>query len=134
MSGEPVISFTGHVGRDPERSEKIPDAVNFSVAVTPRKKDQQTGDWQDQETQWYDCTAWGSLGNGVLDAVKRGELVTVQGAFRQAQAWQSDDGEKSGVRLRVTVREIGVTVKKNTGGASQADGWATAGSNDQTPF
>jgi len=60
MARDNFVQIIGSVGGDPElRFSTGGVAVcSFSVAWTPRKKNQLTGEWSDGDTSWFRCTAW----------------------------------------------------------------------------
>ncbi|MGW0663044.1 single-stranded DNA-binding protein [Streptodolium elevatio] len=154
------ITITGNLTRDPEVGHTASGAffARFSIAVTPRKFDQQSNQWTDGETTFWDTTAWRALGEHVAESLTKGDRVIATGTVR-THRWKD---EKSGdVRSRVVLEleDIGPSLtwataaltKANrsngaprTNGASEdpwangpADGWApakAAASDDNPPF
>jgi single-strand DNA-binding protein len=74
----------GHLGQDPElRYTGDGTAVaNFSVATNQYDRD---------EPEWHNCTAWGSLAEVVGEHLAKGERVFVGGSLRTRQ-WEDSDG------------------------------------------
>jgi len=74
----------GHLGQNPElRYTGSGKAVcNFSVATNQYDRD---------EPEWHNCTAWGDLGEIVNEHLSKGERVFVEGSLRTRQ-WEDSDG------------------------------------------
>ena len=74
----------GHLGQDPElRYTGSGKAVcNFSVATNQYDRD---------DPEWHNCTAWGSLAEVCNEHLAKGERVFVEGSLRTRQ-WEDSDG------------------------------------------
>jgi single-strand DNA-binding protein len=81
MSGEPLITLVGNLGKDPEVFiTKSGTAIGkFNVAVTPRKKEGES--WVDDKTIWFSVSLWGRDGEAAVDSLKKGDKVIVTGRF-----------------------------------------------------
>ena len=79
-----TAEILGHLGQDPElRYTSDRTAVaNFSVATNQYDRD---------EPEWHNCTAWGSLAEIVNEHLAKGERVFVEGSLRTRQ-WEDSDG------------------------------------------
>ena len=79
-----TAEILGHLGQDPElRYTSDGTAVaNFSVATNQYDRD---------EPEWHNCTAWGSLAEIVNEHLAKGERVFVEGSLRTRQ-WEDSDG------------------------------------------
>lgn len=88
--------ITGRVGKAPEkRSDKAP--AEFSVAVDQGTREERT-------SAWYTVKAFGKLGDVVMQAVGKGDLVTVHGRMEQRK-WTSAAG-KEGLAIEVSATDI----------------------------
>lgn len=85
---------------------------NFSVAVTPRTKNQQTNAWEDDTTTWHNLTVWGSMADNVHDSLKGGEQVIVIG-HNKTRSYKDRDGNDQ-TAVNVIVDYIGVTMRWGT--------------------
>lgn len=105
MANEPIITIVGNTGGDAElRFTPNGAAVaNFSVAVTPRTKNQ-AGEWVDGEATWYRVNCWRSLAENVAESIVSGMRVIVQGRL-QLRKWQND--QKEGQSLEITADAVG---------------------------
>ena len=86
------VLLIGNVGRDPEmRYTPSGSAVtNFSLAVN-RRYTPQNGEPQ-EETEWFDITAWNRLAETCNNYVVRGMKVYVEGRLR-SRSWVGQDGQ-----------------------------------------
>ncbi|MYE54564.1 MAG: single-stranded DNA-binding protein [Chloroflexi bacterium] len=82
----------GNVGRDPEmRYTPSGSAVtSFSLAVS-RRYTPPNGEPQ-EETEWFDITAWNRLAETCNNYVTRGMKVYVEGRLR-SRSWVGQDGQ-----------------------------------------
>ena len=84
-----TMSMKGRAGSDAELrfTPSGQAACSFSVADTPRKKDQ-SGQWVDAgPTLWQRVQVWGPEAEKAAEEVRKGSLVTVSGRVK-ADEWQ----------------------------------------------
>lgn len=95
----------GNLGGDPElRYLQSGQAVcNFSVAVSERWRDRQSGE-QRERTTWYRVAAWGPLGETCNQYLARGRQVMVAGNVR-ARGYINNNGEAA-ASLDLTARDV----------------------------
>lgn len=106
------ITLVGNLPRDPEiRFTATGRAVaSFSMGVGRRY--QVNGEWQEQ-TSWFNVTAWGQLGENVAATLVKGSRVVVTGRLEQRE-YTSREGEKR-TSIDVIADDIGPSLR-----------WATA--------
>lgn len=111
--------FSGNLTRDAElRSTGGGTAVlNFSVAVNDRRKNQQTGEWEDYPN-FIDCTMFGARAEKIAQYLEKGTKVFVEGKLHWSQ-WEKDGQKRS--KVDVTVDEIEFGGKKE--GGSSGNGY-----------
>ena len=100
-------SLGGTVCADPEMrfSQYGKAIVKVRLAVAPRVKDEATGNWFDGKTEFIDVTVFGKQGENVMESLRKGDRVLVNGIWQESR-WRSRDGEwKSSKSL--TARDIG---------------------------
>ena len=92
MRSEAKLCLFGHVGQDPKKpSEKNPDFITFSLAVTTSWKDQ-AGEKQ-EHTDWYEIlTSQKGLSGIISSYVRKGEPLYVEGTPKFG-VYTSKDGE-----------------------------------------
>jgi single-strand DNA-binding protein len=106
INGTP-ITITGNLGDDPEmRYTATGQAVtSFSIGVTEKKKNRQTGKWENGDTTWYRVISWGFLAENIAESFQRGTRAIVLGTIRNRQ-WENREGEKR-YTLEITADSIG---------------------------
>ena len=100
------VMIIGNLGRDPEmRYTPNGRAVTeFSVAVTHSTRDQATGEWSDEQTDWFRVTVWGDRAERTAEQFRKGNRVFVEGRFRSRE-FERKDGTK-GVSLEITADNV----------------------------
>ena len=78
------VMIIGNLGRDPEMryTPNGRPVTEFSVAVSHRSRDPQTGEWADDQTDWYRVTVWGDRAERTAEQFRKGNKVFVEGRFR----------------------------------------------------
>lgn len=108
------VCITGNLTRDPELRETASgfQILSFGVAVNDRRKNQQTGQWEDY-ANFVDCTMFGNRAESVSRFLAKGAKVAIEGKLRWSQ-WQSQDGSKRS-KLEVVVDEIEFMTSRDGG-------------------
>lgn len=111
MAGDTQITIVGNLTNDPElRYTPNGQAVaRFSVASTPRFRDNATGEWKDGNALFLSCDVWRQAAENVAESLQRGMRVIVQGRLRQ-RSYETRDGEKRTV-YEVEVDEVGPSLR-----------------------
>lgn len=101
MSALQKVTIVGNLTADPElRFTPSGAAVtNFSVAVTPRRKNQQTQEWEDGEASFYRVAAWRGLAENVAESLTRGTRVIVMGDLSVRKYDNKDGGQGTSVDI-----------------------------------
>jgi single-strand DNA-binding protein len=102
------VSLVGNITRDPElRFTPAGQAVaTFGMAVNRRY--QKNGQWEEQ-TSFFNVTAWGTLGENASNSLHKGARVLVSGRLEQ-RSWETQEGEKRSV-VEVVADEIGPSLR-----------------------
>lgn len=100
------LMIIGNLGRDPEMryTPSGRPVTEFSVAVSHRGKDAQSGEWVDQGTDWYRVTIWGERGERAAEQFRKGNRVFVEGRFRTRE-FEGRDGQKR-TALEITADNV----------------------------
>ena len=87
------VMIIGNLGRDPEMryTPSGRQVTEFSVAVTHRGRDPQSGEWADQGTDWFRVTIWGDRAERAAEEFRKGNRVFVEGRFRTRE-YDAKDG------------------------------------------
>lgn len=112
------VVISGNLTRDPElRSTAggLP-VLGLGVAVNDRRKNQQTGEWEDYPN-FIDCTLFGPRAESLSRYLSKGQKVAIEGKLRWSQ-WERDGQKRS--KIEVIVDEIEFMSSRN---AQQGDSY-----------
>ena len=137
----PNITATGNIVADPElRFFNDGNAVvNFRIACNGRKKNRETGQWENGDTTFLTCSAFNGLAENIAQQFGKGKKITVAGQLKQRE--YEKDGQKRTV-FEVTVNEASEPVAKfnnndgpqeQQGGISEAQGNVNSVMNNDAP-
>jgi len=98
------VLLTGNLSRDPElrRTQAGMPILNLGLAVNDRRKNQQTGEWEDY-VNWVDCTMFGTRAEKLSQYLSKGSKVAIEGKLHYS-SWEKDGQKRS--KLDVTIDEI----------------------------
>ncbi|NTU88495.1 MAG: single-stranded DNA-binding protein [Actinobacteria bacterium] len=107
------VLISGNLTRDPEMRSTANgmSVLGFGVAVNDRRKNPQTGDWEDYPN-YIDCTMFGTRAESISRFLTKGTKVAIEGKLRWHQ-WEKDGQKRS--KIDVIVDDIEFTT---TGGTS----------------
>jgi single-strand DNA-binding protein len=97
MAGSNInrVIITGNLTRDPEMGT-LPGSgttvCSLRVACNGRRKNNQTGQWEDQPN-YFDVTVWGAQGENCGRYLTKGRPVAIDGRLRWRE-WTSQEGQK----------------------------------------
>lgn len=111
MPNETPITLIGYMVSDPERRTFSSGSklASFRVASTPYHIDKSTGQRQEDETLFINCTAWGSLADHIMGSLSKGMRVIVEG-FLASRSYQTQQGEKRTL-MEIKVNDIGPSLR-----------------------
>lgn len=118
--GDTPITLVGNIVADPElRYTQSGSAVaSFRVASTPRRYDQQSGQWVDGEALFLTCNIWRQAAENVANSLTKGTRVVLTGRLQQ-RSYETREGEKRSV-FEVEVEDIGPSLKFATAQVTRA--------------
>ena len=105
--GDTQITVVGNIVADPELRYTPNGAAvaNFRVASTPRRYDQQAGQFVDGEPLFLTCNVWRQPAENVANSLNKGDRVIVTGRLRQ-RSYEDRNGERRTV-FEIEVEEVG---------------------------
>ncbi len=111
MARDNFVQVVGNVTRDPElRFTTGGVAVcSFGIAWSPSRRNPQTGEWEDGETSFFNCSAWRDLGENIAASISKGTRVVVTGSVR-ARDWEDRDGNKR-TSIEIDVEDCAPSLK-----------------------
>jgi single-strand DNA-binding protein len=108
MASENSVTLVGNLTRDPELryTQSGRGVASFGLAVNRRY--QQNGEWQEQ-TSFFNITAWGDLGENLAASVTKGSRVIVTGRLQQRE-YETREGDKRTI-VEVIADEAGPSLR-----------------------
>ena len=116
------VIIRGNLTRDSElrsTASGLP-VLGFGVAVNDRRKNQQTGEWEDYPN-FIDCTMFGARAESLSRYLSKGTKVSVEGKLRWSQ-WEREGQKRS--KLEVIVDELEFMSSRNSDSSSYGGGYA----------
>ena len=139
------ITLVGNLTRDPEIRFTATGRAVASFGIAVGRRYQVNGEWQEQ-TSYFNITAWGQLGENAAATFTKGTRVVVTGRLEQRE-YTSREGEKRtaidviadelGPSLRWATATVVRTPKQDGQGGGSASRPANTGTNpgtEATPF
>lgn len=118
--GDTQITVVGNIVADPELRYTPNGAAvaNFRVASTPRRYDQQAGQFVDGEPLFLTCNVWRQPAENVANSLNKGDRVIVTGRLRQ-RSYEDRNGERRTV-FEIEVEEVGPSLRFATADINKA--------------
>lgn len=136
-------TLRGNLTRDPEL-KFLPSGTavaSFSMAVNRRWQNRQTQEWEEQ-VSFFDVSAFGSLGENLVESLEKGTAVVVIGRLEQ-QSWEQDGQKRSKVvliaddvapSLRFATAQVARTERSDGQGSGKATPPARRSNPVEDPF
>lgn len=115
MSDPTTVCITGTVTRS--ELKYLPSGMaitEFGVAVNERVKNKQTGQWEDGDASFFDCTVFGDMAENVAESIDKGTRVIIKGRLKM-DAWEDRETGAKRTKIKVIVDDMGPELR-----------WATA--------
>ena len=131
------VMLIGRLTRDPEaKAFEGGKVVSFGFAVNNRKKNAQTGAWEDVPV-WIDCTAFDraegrKLATLLQDTVRKGQQIFIEGRLT-FEEWTNKDSGAKRTALKVIVEDFQYLTPKEGGGMGGGGGMGEGAPMRQAP-
>lgn len=124
------VIISGNLTRDPEIKSTASGSpvLQLGVAVNDRKKNQQTGAWEDYPN-FIECTMFGNRAEAVARYLSKGSKVCIEGKLRYS-AWEKDGQRRT--KVEVVIDEI--EFMNRSDGNRQGSGYGQRTSYDQPAY
>lgn len=111
------VAISGNLTRDPDMRVTSSGLaiMDLGVAVNDRRKNQQTGEWEDVPN-FVDCVLMGRRAEALSPHLSKGMKVAIDGRLRYS-SWEKDGQRRS--KLEVIVDEIEFMSKRQDGQRQQ---------------
>lgn len=105
------VFISGNLTRDCElrATQGGTSVMTFGVAVNDRRKNPQTGAWEDVPN-FIDCVVFGSRAEPLTKFLSKGSKVAIEGKLRWSQ-WERDGQKRS--KIEVIVDEVEFLSRQN---------------------
>jgi single-strand DNA-binding protein len=132
MSQGAYVTLVGFVAQDPT-IRPTATGGQFSrvrVGTTPRFRDNETGQWRDGETSYFDVKCWNRLASHVRQSLHKGDPVIVKGKFRSS-TYVDKEGQKR-VSFEIAAETLGHDLTRGTANYMRVQSWRTNAEDDQS--
>ena len=103
----------GNLGNQPEArfTQNGNATLTFSVGCTPRRKDKDSGQWDDDGAPlWITITLWGEEAERWAEVLNKGDRISVNGTLKRRTYERRDGGQGEALEL-VGARDLAVIPK-----------------------
>ena len=90
------ITLIGRCGTEPEIKSPKGPVVTFRVVTNGRRNI--GGEWQDVDTSWWSVVAFGFTAEGVIQDLRKGDLVVIVGKVKET-SWEKDGVKQKSVEV-----------------------------------
>lgn len=99
------VNCSGNIGKEPElrQTQGGTQVLTFSLAVSDRKRNPQTGEWEDA-TNWIPCVVFGNRAESLSRFLSKGMKCAVEGKLRQSS--YKDKSGQNRSKIEVIVDEV----------------------------
>lgn len=124
------VVVSGNLTRDPELrvTPGGTQVLGFGVAVNDRRRNQQTGEWEDYPN-FIDCTMFGNRAEALSRILRKGMKVAIEGKLRYS-SWEDKNGGGRRSKVEIIPDEV-VLMSQNPNGQQAPQQYALQGYQQQ---
>lgn len=124
------VVVSGNLTRDPELrvTPGGTQVLGFGVAVNDRRRNQQTGEWEDYPN-FIDCTMFGNRAEALSRILRKGMKVAIEGKLRYS-SWEDKNGVGRRSKVEIIPDEV-VLMSQNPNGQQAPQQYAPQGYQQQ---
>lgn len=144
----PRVAIDGRLAADPTlRFTQGGKAVaSLRLVASDRRKNEQTGAWEDSRTLWIDATCFDKLAENVVESVQKGDLVVVTGRLVTEEWEDRNTGDKrskiamvadtvgASLQFRILPHAGATHAQRAPNPVNQAYGAGSPGADAEPPF
>jgi single-strand DNA-binding protein len=129
------IMLIGNLGKDPDMSytPQGTPITKFSLAVSRRSKDRDTGERR-EETTWFNIVAWNQLAETMNTYLHKGSKVYIEGRITSRKYTDKEGVERTAWEVTANEMEMLEPKGASQGGEYGASGGAGGATPDDIPF
>lgn len=115
------VTLTGRIGQDPELKfgNNGKAIARFSVVTSRRVLDKSTNTWTDEDTTWWNCTAFGPLAENLAESLEKGCAVIVTGRAA-SESWNDKNTGEKRTAMKVIADEVAPSLRFATAKVARA--------------
>jgi len=102
------ITVVGTLGKDVELRFTAAGKAVASFGIAANRRYQVNGEWQEQ-TSWFNVTAWGELGENAAGSLHKGSRVIVTGRL-ESREFEGKDGVKK-TAVEIVADDLGASLR-----------------------
>jgi single stranded DNA-binding protein len=126
LATQTIVGNIGRVYEAREVGEQKREVIDFTVAVTPRKK--VGDDWTDGDTYWVTVTAWGKLAVNVKESFNSGDRVFIIGRTDMKPGYTNKEGVEIAPRPILVADFAGHEISSHPAQTTRKSGGSGGGS------
>jgi single-strand DNA-binding protein len=128
------IMLIGNLGKDPDMSytPQGTPITKFSLAVSRRSKDRDTGERR-EETTWFNVVAWNQLAETINTYLHKGSKVYIEGRITSRKYTDKDGVERTIWEVTATDMQF-LEPKGASGSGGSGAGYGDEMGADDVPF
>ena len=106
------VCLSGNLTREPElrQTQGGTGVLNFGIAVNDRRKNSQTGEWEDY-ANFVDVIVFGKRAEGLANIMHKGMKISLEGKLHYS-SWTKDEQKRS--KLEVIADDIELMSQRNS--------------------
>lgn len=111
MAGELIITVVGNITGDPElrMTQTGREVVSFTIAQTSSRFNRDSNSFENGDTVFMRCSAWGDLAKNISGSLVKGNRVIASGRLSQ-ESYTNSEG-RNVQSMTLTVDEIGPSLR-----------------------
>ena len=115
------VTISGNLTREPELRQTPSgyEILNVGVAVNDRRKNQQSGEWEDY-ANFVDVVVFGKRASSLSKILTKGMKVAIDGKLRYS-SWEDKEGHKRS-KLEVIAEDVDIMQRKGDGSGGSYGG------------
>ena len=106
--------IVGNLTRDPELRTTASGTQVCSISVAVNRSYKGTSGEQQDQVSYFDCSAWGKLGETIAQYAHKGSGILISGRLEQ-RSWEDKEGQKRS-RIEIVVDDFNFIGGGNGGG------------------
>ncbi len=130
MSDMNRVILIGRLTKDPELryTQGGTSVASFTIA---NNKTYSTGEGKKESVSFFNCIAWGKLGETICEYVKKGHPIALEGRLQQ-RSWEDSNGNKRQT-VEVVLENFQFLSSRNSNSNSQSSGGHQNGKHQPSP-